>query len=47
MQTHAAFDRLADRLGAGGGRPDELLGTLAGVTGNCVACHAAYRFDTQ
>ena len=46
MQTHASFDRLADRLGAGG-RPEELLGAVAGVTSHCVACHGAYRFDVR
>jgi hypothetical protein len=44
MQTHRAFDGLADRLRAGASREAALTG-LAGVTANCVACHAAYRLD--
>jgi hypothetical protein len=44
LQTHRAFDELADRLKAGGTREDAIRG-LAGVTGNCVACHALYRLD--
>jgi hypothetical protein len=44
LQTHRAFDELADRIKAGGTREDAIRG-LAGVTGNCVACHALYRLD--
>jgi hypothetical protein len=44
LQTHRAFDDLADRIKAGGTRDDAIRG-LAGVTGNCVACHAVYRLD--
>jgi cytochrome c556 len=44
LQTHRAFDDLADRIRAGGTRDDAIRG-LAGVTGNCVACHALYRLD--
>lgn len=44
LQTHRAFDELADRLKAGGTGEDAIRG-LAGVTGNCVACHALYRLD--
>jgi hypothetical protein len=44
LQTHRAFDELADRIKAGGSREDAIRG-LAGVTGNCVACHAVYRLD--
>ena len=44
LQTHRAFDDLADRIKAGGTRDDAIRG-LAGVTGNCVACHALYRLD--
>ena len=44
LQTHRAFDELADRIKAGGTREDAIRG-LAGVTGNCVACHAVYRLD--
>jgi cytochrome c556 len=44
LQTHRAFDELADRIKTGGTREDAIRG-LAGVTGNCVACHAVYRLD--
>ncbi len=44
MQTHRGFDKLADRIKAGGDRDDTLRG-LAKLTGNCVACHAVYRLD--
>jgi cytochrome c556 len=44
MQTHRGFDELADRIKAGGTREDAIR-ALAGVTGNCVACHAVYRLD--
>lgn len=44
LQTHRAFDDLADRIRAGGTRDDAIRG-LAGVTGNCVACHSLYRLD--
>jgi hypothetical protein len=44
LQTHRAFDELADRIRAGGTRDDAIRG-LAAVTGNCVACHALYRLD--
>lgn len=44
MQTHRAFDALADRIKAGGTREDAIHG-LAALTGNCVACHAVYRLD--
>jgi hypothetical protein len=44
LQTHRAFDELADRMKAGGSR-DEAIRGLAAVTGNCVACHAVYRLD--
>jgi len=44
LQTHRGFDKLADRIKAGGGRDDTLRG-LAKLTGNCVACHAMYRLD--
>jgi hypothetical protein len=44
LQTHRAFDDLADRIRAGGTRDDAIRG-LAAVTGNCVACHAVYRLD--
>jgi hypothetical protein len=44
LQTHRAFDELADRIKAGGTGEDAIRG-LAGVTGNCVACHAVYRLD--
>jgi hypothetical protein len=44
MGTHRAFDALADRIKSGAATED-VLRELAGVTGNCVTCHAAYRFD--
>jgi len=44
LQTHRAFDELADRIKAGGTREDAIRG-LTAVTGNCVACHALYRLD--
>jgi cytochrome c556 len=44
LQTHRAFDDLADRIKVGGTRDDAIRG-LAAVTGNCVACHALYRLD--
>jgi hypothetical protein len=44
MQTHRAFDDLADRIKAGGTR-DDAIRALTALTGNCVACHAVYRVD--
>lgn len=44
MQTHQGFDRLADQIKAGGAR-DAVLRDLASLTGNCVACHEAYRLE--
>jgi cytochrome c556 len=44
MQTHTSFDRVANRLRAGAS-VDETLRNLAGLTANCVACHAAFRLD--
>ena len=44
MQTHRAFDTLADQLRAGASGP-EALKAITGLTSNCVACHAAYRLD--
>lgn len=44
MQTHRAFDALADQL-RGGATTEEALKSIAGLTGNCVACHATYRLD--
>jgi hypothetical protein len=44
MRTHQSFDALADRLEAGGSKDDAIQG-LAGLTGNCVGCHASYRLD--
>jgi len=43
LQTHKAFDELADRAKAGATR-EEVIQRLAGLSNNCVACHAAYRF---
>lgn len=44
MHTHRGFDLLADRIHAGGSQAD-IIRELATLTGNCVACHAAYRLD--
>jgi cytochrome c556 len=44
MQTHKAFDALADAVNARPSR-DVALERLGAVTSNCVACHAAYRLD--
>lgn len=44
MQTHRAFDALADQLRAGASR-EEAVKSIATLTGNCVACHATYRLD--
>jgi hypothetical protein len=44
VKTHKGFDGLADRMKAGASR-DDVIRELAGVTGNCVACHAIYRLD--
>ena len=44
MQTHRAFDALADQLKAGASG-QEALKAITGLTSNCVACHAAYRLD--
>jgi hypothetical protein len=46
MRTHKAFDELADRLEAGGSKEDAIQ-ALAGITGNCVGCHASYRLDER
>ncbi len=46
MSTHGQFDELAQ----GASRPRGLDSTtvrLARVTGNCVACHAAYRLEVR
>jgi len=44
MSTHQGFDALADKLEAGAPQ-QEVLAALAGLTENCVACHATYRID--
>lgn len=44
IHTHRGFDTLADQIKAGRGQVD-ILRELARLTGNCVACHAAYRLD--
>jgi hypothetical protein len=44
MQTHKAFDALADQLKDSGTQESAIKG-LARITANCVACHAAYRLD--
>ena len=45
MKTHTAFDKIADALDAGAPR-DQVLGAMADLTANCVACHAAYRIES-
>ncbi len=44
MHTHRGFDSLADQIKAGSSQAD-IIRSLATLTGNCVACHAAYRLD--
>jgi cytochrome c556 len=44
MKTHNGFDELADQVKAGASRED-VIESLATLTGNCVACHAIYRID--
>lgn len=44
VRTHKAFDELAGLIKAGGTKDDAIEG-LAGLTGNCVGCHASYRLD--
>ena len=46
MKTHATFDTIADALDASAPR-DQVLGKMADLTANCVACHAAYRFESS
>lgn len=46
MRTHRAFDELAADVAAGASK-ERVLQALAGITGNCVGCHAAYRLDEQ
>lgn len=44
MRTHGEFDAVAQAAEAG--LPaDTILGRLARLTGNCVACHQAYRLE--
>jgi hypothetical protein len=42
LRTHRGFDEVAAAAKSGAPAPD-LLSRLAGVTSNCVACHAIYR----
>jgi ABC-type sulfate transport system substrate-binding protein len=44
MSTHQGFDALADQLEAAVPQ-QQALAALAGLTQNCVACHASYRID--
>jgi cytochrome c556 len=44
LQTHGAFDTLADQVKQAGNRED-VITALPGLTGSCVACHAMYRLD--
>ena len=46
VRTHTAFDVLGERMEAGGTKEDAIQG-LAGLTGNCVGCHASYRLEAR
>ena len=46
MTTHEQFDGLAQAVARPGGR-DSIIERLARITGNCVACHAAYRVEPR
>lgn len=46
MRTHRAFDDLAERASSGADQ-QEILTRLSELTGNCVACHAAYRLESS
>ncbi|MCC7196057.1 MAG: hypothetical protein IT356_10925 [Gemmatimonadaceae bacterium] len=46
VATHQQFDDLAAALGAGLPR-DSVVVRLSRITGNCVACHAAYRLEAR
>jgi hypothetical protein len=45
-QTHAAFDTIAMRIGAGA-KPDTVIARLARITDNCLACHSTYRLEVN
>jgi cytochrome c556 len=42
VATHQGFDALAERI-EGGASSQEVLGELAKLSANCVACHQAFR----
>lgn len=44
--THMGFDALAKDAGSGG-VPADSIARLAEISGNCVACHASFRFEQQ
>ena len=44
--THMGFDELA-AAAAGGTVPADTIDRLATITGQCVACHATFRFEVQ
>lgn len=44
--TRFGFDSLAERISRGV-TPDTVVARLATLTGNCVACHATYRFEVR
>jgi hypothetical protein len=44
--THMGFDSLAADA-AGGTVPADTVARLATISGQCVACHAAFRFEVQ
>ena len=44
--AHMGFDELADAT-AGGRVPADTIARLATITGQCVACHATFRFEVK
>jgi cytochrome c556 len=46
MSVHTDFDRLADAADTGAAITDT-LSSLSATLSKCVACHAAYRFETR
>ena len=46
MSTHLGFDELGQAVSRPRGR-DSVTVRLARITGNCVACHAAYRLEVR
>ncbi len=46
MPTHMAFDRIADAAEAGA-TAKEILSSIAMTMNKCIACHAAYRVESE